>query len=118
MKTYSLIIILLFAFIQCSKSDIVKDQSGVVVSQPPIWSLATTDDATRAANFFIQSTVIYNNGLLISSRAKGNNLLRMINIGDGKILWDWNDLNNKNIDDLNLKYFYKKDNTISFGFNN
>ena len=104
-------IILLFA--ACRKEDSLKDKDGVVVSQPPIWATATTDDDSLSTNNSIRTKVQYNDGLVISSRRRNKNLLRMIDMNTGGTKWEWNDFI-KYFYSFNIRSFAQKENSFTF----
>ena len=117
MKTaiYFVAIVLLFA--ACKKDEVQKDSSGVVVSQPHIWTNAVTDDNSRSINFFVERKYEYNGGIIISARRDGKNLLRMVNINDGNTKWEWSDFVNY-YESFRLGYSFMSGESLAFFDNN
>ncbi|NJN34964.1 MAG: hypothetical protein HC817_12630, partial [Saprospiraceae bacterium] len=88
---YYAIITLTVPLVACNKEESLKDKNGVVISRPHIWAVTVTDDDTLAEKHFIRTTIDFNNSVLIGARKQGKTLLRMINLRDGKAMWEWSD---------------------------
>jgi outer membrane protein assembly factor BamB len=89
MKNYFIIMFLIF--IGCSKEVDEKDKNGIVVGKTPIWIKSTTDDSERANNFMFKQAVVYKDNVILRVRQKNESLLRLINLKEGKTLWEWKD---------------------------
>jgi outer membrane protein assembly factor BamB len=114
MQKYIYCILALIIFIKCSKDDITKDKNGVVISQPPIWSVAQTDDDSLADNYYVRGTVLHENKVLICGRKNFKKLVKSIDITNGSVKWEWKDFVDPFRDNFSIRFPYKKDNFLTF----
>lgn len=114
MQKYIYGILALILFIKCGKDDITKDKNGVVISQPPIWSIAQTDDDSLADNYYVRGTVIHENKVLICGRKSTKKLVKSIDLNNGSLKWEWNDFIDPARDAFSIRFPYKKDNFLTF----
>ena len=96
----------------CRKEDSLKDKDGVVISQPPIWAITTTDDDALARTYIIRTKAYFNGNLIIGAKKASKDLLRSVDLNDGHTIWDWNEyLPNSRV---KIRSFDKMDSQLTF----
>jgi outer membrane protein assembly factor BamB len=104
---------LLAVLFGCSKEDDTKDKNGIIISKEPRWSISKTDDDSLSDNYFLHNAVIYNQSVLVQTRKNKEKVIKMIDILNGNIKWEWNDWVEKNVFSGNV-YPYLQNNKLTF----
>jgi len=108
-----------FFIASCSKDDpsfFQTDEEGVIISQSYLWKSSLHENNIFRSNGYVEFPVVYNENILIPiTDSEGNKYLSMINSGNGKIEWKWNDILYESFNnDVELYGLYKRNNLLTW----